>query len=103
MLSRYGAIAAAFLFFVLVFVWGENSISHSFQACVNQESAKQSTNNPNKYRFVVGRVVKPQIVCSIRLLDAHNGFIAAIAGGFVAVFTLTLWRSTVQLWLASER
>jgi hypothetical protein len=96
------AIAIVLLFVVLAFVWGENSISHSFHNCILQQRADQSSNNPNKYRFIIGRAIKPQASCSIRLLDAHNGFVAALAGVFVALFTLALWISTNRLWVAGK-
>ena len=42
------------------------------------------------------------MICSLRLVDRHNGFFAAVAAFIIAAFTFTLWQSTEKLWRASE-
>jgi hypothetical protein len=89
--------AASVLVAIALLFWAENSISHSFQHCASHEAAEQSTSNANKSRFIVGRFIRRQIVCSVHLVDRHNGLIAALAGLIVAAFTATLWWSTREL------
>lgn len=86
-----------------IFLVAENYHSQSFQSCIASERTYHSTNNPNKERFIIGRAIGPQIVCTINFTNAHAGFITALAGIAVAAFTLTLKWSTDRLWGAGER
>jgi hypothetical protein len=72
---------------IAVFVWAENQIAPSFQACISQDVVKQSDDT------IIG-VIKTQAICSLRLIDRHNGFFAALAALVVAAFTFTLWIAT---------
>jgi hypothetical protein len=89
---------AAIVTALLLFLWAENQVAPSFQSCVSQNSPKQSAEGPNDYGKIVAVFVKAQSICSLRLIDRHNGFFAAIAAAIVAAFTFTLWRSTDRLW-----
>jgi hypothetical protein len=103
-MRRWHVVAGAWLIIGLAFLLGtENFVAKSFGECVAQQRNAQSTNNPNKSRFLVGRTVEPQFVCTGQFLDAHAGLIAALGGLVVAFFTATLWRSTDKLWHAGER
>jgi hypothetical protein len=44
--------------------------------------------------------MKRQAICTVRFTDEHAGFIGALAGIAVAIFTLTLKWSTDKLWIA---
>ena len=85
-----------------IFLWTENHASHSFQECRIQERLRQSTGNADKGRFIIARAAEPQIICTARLLDSHNGLVAALAGIAIAWFTFTLKRSTDKLWSVSN-
>jgi hypothetical protein len=93
---------AAIVTALFLFLWAENQVAPSFQACISQNSTKQSAESPNDYGKIVSVFVKTQSICSLRLIDRHNGFFAAIAAAIVAAFTFTLWRSTDRLWKAGK-
>jgi hypothetical protein len=95
-------ISASVLIGLAILFWSENTISHSFQNCITNERSHQSTSNANKKRFIIGRVIRAQTICTVLLADAHNGFVAALAGIAVAAFTLRLKWSTDRLWLAQR-
>ena len=91
-------LAFVFSFLALtIFIWAENQISPSFQACISQKGTQTTTQNgeknaDEKSNIVV--IVRSQALCSLRLVDRHNGFFSALAALIVAVFTVTLWIST---------
>jgi len=76
MLNKFIPYVGAFLFVVAIFIWAENQIAPSFQSCVSQEA--------------ISDFIGSQTLCSIRLVDAHNGFFSAVAALVVAVFTIVL-------------
>jgi len=93
MLRNTLIILAACAVLLCVFVWSENEFADSFQACVSEQRAKNSAENTNDQRDFIASV-RPQTACSLRLIDQHNGFFAALAAVAVAAFTFTLWIST---------
>src|SRR5690349_12712951 len=86
-----------------LFLWTEHQLSRSFQDCVASERGHQSTNNPDKQRFMIGRFLARETICTVRLSDAHAGFIAAIAGVLVAWFTGVLWTATKRMSASADR
>jgi hypothetical protein len=60
--------------------------SRSFQGCVTQVSHS----NADKEGSTIKQFVEPQFVCSVRLIDAHNGFFAAISSILLVVVTAGL-------------
>ena len=79
-----------------IFLLAENKVAQSFQQCVTDERGHQSANNSNKSRFIIGRAIEPQFVCSVEFLDSHSGFVAALAGIAVALFTYTLYTASIE-------
>src|ERR1700733_7508891 len=83
----------------------ENAFSPHFQKCIQDHP----TNNPSESSpdkgFVVRNfpVIGAQVLCTVRLVDKHNGFFAALAAFAIAIFTYTLDWSTSRLWKAEER
>jgi hypothetical protein len=77
-----------------LFVWSENEFAHTFQSCISEESPNNSTERSNNQGHLVATIVRAQTTCSLRLIDLHNGFFAALAAIAVAAFTFTLWIST---------
>jgi hypothetical protein len=87
----------SFAVILSLFVFTENEVAPHFQTCVSQDTADQGNETAeNKAPFIVG-VIKAQAICSLGLVDRHNGFFAALAGIAVAAFTFTLWVATDQL------
>jgi hypothetical protein len=79
---------------ITIFVWSENQMAPSFQACISQNASEQgSESSKNNSDGIVG-IIKSQAICSLRLIDRHNGFFAALAALVVAAFTFTLWIAT---------
>jgi len=57
---------------LLIFILAENQVAPSFQSCINQNSTGQSAESSNDYGKIV-TFVKAQSICSLRLIDRHNG------------------------------
>jgi hypothetical protein len=102
MLKKFGPFCGALLVFLIVFLLAENYAAPSFQNCVSQNSETQSTEESENKSHIIGRLIFAESVCSLRLVDRHNGFFAAVAAFAIAAFTFTLWQSTEKLWRASE-
>jgi hypothetical protein len=92
---------ASFFITMAVFVWSENEISPSFQSCISQHSGDHGDKKSQNKSLIVS-VVKSQAICSLRLVDRHNGFFAALAAMVVAAFTGTLWFATDKLWKSGQ-
>jgi hypothetical protein len=93
---RIGSIGRRIIWFVsacavaiAVFLWAENNFSRSFQNCVACEAAKQNAESANEYGKII-RVIGAQIVCTIHLVDRHNGFFGLLATLVIAAFTVVL-------------
>lgn len=99
MLRRFAPFWIAFLLLVAAGVWTENSLAPSFQGCINEEASKHLADDQNQRQIVI-EFIRTQTICSLRLMDLHAGFFAAISGFIVAFFTYTLWWSTDKLWKA---
>ena len=100
--ARGGLIWLSLALAVGLFLGAENLIAKSFAACISQESAKEANKRSNNYPEIIAVSVETQALCSLRLIDRHNGFFAALAGFIVAAFTFTLWRSSDRLWDAGR-
>jgi hypothetical protein len=75
------------------FVWSEHEFSHSFIGCTSEQHGENPAESAD-YRSYLVYPIQAQITCSLRLIDQHNGFFAALAAIAVAGFTFTLWIST---------
>jgi hypothetical protein len=94
MLRQIVTLFVALVVGLAVFVWVEN-YSSSFQNCIDQESAKASSdqaNNQKKSLTVILRYAR----CTERFADLHNSFITALATVLLAVITLGLILSGVD-------
>jgi hypothetical protein len=101
---RNGLIALLSIVIALgLFVFSENKIAPHFQSCIGQTTADQGNTHTEKKGPIVVSVIRAQIICSIALIDRHNGFFAALAGVAVAAFTFTLWVATDQLAKSGQR
>lgn len=103
MLNRIPIVLVAFCLSLTVFVWSENEIAPSFQSCVTQNTNQQRAHSSDENSQVIAGLFKAQLVCSLRLIDRHNGFFAALAAIVVSAFTFTLWIATNRLGNAAER
>jgi hypothetical protein len=101
--GRY--LISAALVIGLIFVALENLSIHQFQQCVAAKTADNSTKESDQESrvIIVLRDFGAQSICTVRVLDKHNGFFAALGGLAVAFFTFTLWQSTEKMWRASIR
>jgi hypothetical protein len=89
----------------VLFVVAENIFGDNFHYCVTYENEENSQYWPNYQQIhpSLGTWLFGQVVCSIQLVDNHNGFFALLGTIAVACFTLTLWRSTDKLWKSAEK
>ncbi len=95
-------IAVVAVVAVVAFILIENRIPPSFQACVKNNFSNQRSETSQNESFAVNDLIASRLVCTIELIDRHNGFFAALAAFIVAAFTYTLWRSTDKLWRAGN-
>jgi hypothetical protein len=88
---------------ISLFVWLENRSVHQFQQCIAAHNAAESARESDQKSSIVVVLSQagPQSICTIRVLDKHNGFFAALAGLAVALFTFTLWQSSEKMWEAA--
>jgi hypothetical protein len=98
---RYLIFWAACVGLLCIFIWTENYAARGFQECVKQYSSDHGNEKGNKETSVVS--ISAQSVCSLRLIDRHNGFFAALAAFIIAWFTYTLRRSTDELRESGEK
>jgi hypothetical protein len=78
----------------------DDSISSSFQACVNSQlttAAQQTKEDPPKLALSITNHAVIYWRCSFHVLYDYRDAVAAVATVFIAIFTLTLWRSTSGL------
>ena len=95
-MRHFWLVSIAALISLTIFFGTENHHSQSFQDCLTTERSHQSANNPDKSRFVVGRFLDRQSVCTVEFLDRHNGLVVALGTLIVAWFTGTLWLASVN-------
>lgn len=102
MLKKYGPFLAAFLVLAALFIFMENAVAPNFQSCVSQHTTSESNEKAQQKGRIILKTVVAESVCTLQLIDRHNGFFAALAAFVIAGFTFTLWQSTEKLWRASE-
>jgi hypothetical protein len=95
---QYVPFIGGSLIVLAVFIWVENNFAKSFQACIAENASAQRADTSKQHGEIVARGVEGQFVCSIRMVDRHNGLVSALAAISVAFFTYTLWRSNEKLW-----
>jgi len=102
MLKKYGPFWGALLALVALFIFAENALAPNFQSCVSQHPASHGNEKTQQKGRIVFKIVIAESVCTLQLIDRHNGFFAALAAFAIAGFTFTLWRSTDKLWRAGQ-
>jgi hypothetical protein len=100
--TSYWSFAIFVIFVVLLFVVLEENTSAPFSKCINNWHSDYGSDKPDQYGFFLAKVFGGHVLCTIKAVDRHNGFFAAIAGIAVACFTLSLRQSTDRLWLAGR-
>jgi hypothetical protein len=90
MLRTVFLFLAALLVALAVFVWTENEIAPEFQTCISQETSQNATKGPNNETKIIIVRAEAQTICSLRLIDRHNGFFSLLAAISIAWFTLML-------------
>jgi hypothetical protein len=103
MLRNFLIALASFAIILCLFVLTENEVAPHFQTCVSQNTADQGNDKAKNKSLVIVGVIRAQAICSLGLVDRHNGFFAALAGIAVAAFTFTLWVATDQLAKSGQR
>ncbi len=103
MLRKYGPFLGALVVLAFLFVWSENAVAPHFQSCVGQYGADRGDKEGKEKGRIVIETIVAESVCTLQLIDRHNGFFSALAAFAIAVFTWTLWRSTSGLLLATNK
>jgi hypothetical protein len=80
-----------------MFIWIENSFSPNLRSCINYNSAQDSANSNKSKNLVIRELLGRQTICTMRLIDRHNGFFSAIV---TALLALIAWR---QAFIAREQ
>jgi len=84
------------------FVAAENYTAPKFSECTSKIGAYQAAKNAHQYGLVFSDFIRGQGVCTLSLIDRHNGFFSFLGTIAIATFTLSLWRSTDRLWKSAE-
>jgi hypothetical protein len=98
---QYFAVVIAILFGCWIL-----GTSSSFQSCIIKQAAtntEQSKENPPPFTLAVSNIAAIYVRCTSHLIYEYRDAATAIATGFIALFTFTLWRSTYKLWAAGEK
>jgi hypothetical protein len=96
-MRRYAPFFVVFLFILGALFWTENRFSDSFRSCIDYGATNQANNDPNKKGANVAIFIETQSICTVRLIDKHNGLFSAIAAFIIAWFTFSLRQSTNTL------
>src|SRR5580704_1599358 len=100
---RYWIFAICVVFLISFFILLEENISAPFSKCIDNWQANYGPNEPDQYGFFLAKIVGGHALCTVRAVDRHNGFFAAMGAFIVAWFTFSLRDSTDRLWKAGER
>lgn len=87
---------------VAAFVFGENDIAPKFSECVRQIASNQGARSPHENGFILFDLVRAQGICTLSLIDRHNGFFAFLGTAAIAGFTFILWRATNGMLLITQ-
>jgi hypothetical protein len=88
---KLAILVCASIAVLCLFVWLEGEFAHSFQTCIAQNMSQKAAPSPHEESRVIGDFVVYRLVCSVRLIDSHNGFFSALAAMIIAGFTITIW------------
>ena len=73
-----------------VFVWTEEQFAPSLHQCIDEWATNHGNPGPDKNGFNSAILIEGYSICTIRAIDHHNGFFAAIASFIIAWFTVVL-------------
>jgi hypothetical protein len=79
--------------FIGILLGAENTVSSQFAKCLSQISPHDVTATTGQKLL---HIVWPQSVCTLRIVDAHNGFFGLLVAVVVAAFTFTLRRTSIE-------
>ncbi len=91
--SRLGW-SAVLVVLLTTFVVAENYLGPTFHKCIGEISREQTAESPHQHSLVFLDFFWRQGVCSLSLIDRHNGFFAFLGAIAIAGFTFVLWRAT---------
>jgi len=92
---KYTPFFVGFIVLVGAFDLTENVVAPQFGQCISKISTAQTENGSNKHGFIVKFAVR-QTICSVALVDRHNGFFALIVAFVIACFTYTLRQTSID-------
>jgi hypothetical protein len=87
---------------LVALVWIVES-SQSFQSCVKNAQYQAGEQTLKKHLADFSVLIRQRGSCIGFFIHRNEGAITALATLLIALFTLTLWRSTDKLWEAGER
>jgi hypothetical protein len=96
-MTRFALLIIVSIVAVAMFIWIENSFSPNLRSCINYNSAQDSANSNKSKNLVIRELLGRQTICTMRLIDRHNGFFSAIV---TALLALIAWR---QAFIAREQ
>ncbi len=97
-MRRHWPFFLALLVIAALFIGAEERFSNSFGQCVGEWTENAGQAKPNQNGFNITVIIESRAICTVRLIDKHSGFFAAIAAFIIAWFTWTLKGSTDNLW-----
>ena len=81
-----------------LFILAEEEFSRAFGQCVAEWTQNDGKAATNPKGLNIAGFLESRAICTVHLIDKHNGFFAAIAAFIIAWFTWTLKESTDTLW-----
>ena len=93
----------AFAVVILGFFLAENYVAFRFSKCISQMTSYQAAERPQQHGLIISNFIWAQGVCSLSLIDRHNGFFSLIGTAAIAGFTFILWRATDGMLRVTER
>lgn len=91
---KWLSAAATIVAFLAFFLSAENSIAPRFHKCISQVSAYQAAKDAYQHGFIILNLVRAQGICSLSLIDKHNGFFALLGTIVIAIFAVVLAGAT---------
>ena len=88
------AFLVAAISLLVLFILSENLIATGYPGCIDNYKTQASGKYPSNEGQIIARVIEAQAICSLRLIDRHNGFFSSVAALIVGAFTFTLWLAT---------
>ncbi len=102
-LPKYLGLIAALIIVIVAFIFVENAAAPSFHKCISYVVQEQAADRADQQSSIVPDVISRQSICTIQLIDKHNGFFGLLVAVAIACFTYTLRKTSIEQGKLTER